>query len=63
MGFFKTKNQRMLDEVLKDVKKVRTMITCPRCRNRTTVVFLGPNDSYKCKCGYITYANELKNVW
>lgn len=61
-GSSSKKNRKIFDDALRqsDVRPVRKTVTCPQCRTRSTVTFLGPNDSYTCRnCGYRMYANEV----
>ncbi len=52
MGLFNNKKKTKLN-----IKVTRKTVTCPRCGQRYTVNFLGPNDSKTCKCGYKIYCN------
>lgn len=59
-GYGSRKNKKLVESVLKQCKTERKMVTCPRCRTRSTVTFLGSNDSYTCReCGYKIYADEV----
>lgn len=52
MGLFSSKKKTTRSSSL-----ARKTVTCPRCGQRYTVTFLGPNDSKTCKCGYKIYCN------
>jgi len=59
---FKDRNQRILEDAIRDAASSgnvkRKTVTCPRCGERYTVTFLGPNDSKTCKCGYKMYSDQ-----
>jgi len=63
MGLFKSKNQRMFEDVMRQgmasgsIKAQRKMVQCPKCGQRYTVTFLNSNDSKTCNCGYKIYCD------
>lgn len=58
--FFKSKQEKMLQEALKKAKPITKMIECPKCHTRATVTFLSKNDSYICKkCGRKIWCEKL----
>lgn len=60
-GYGSKKNKKIVENALKNsARATRKMVTCPYCRTRATVTFLGPGDSYTCRnCKYKIYANEV----
>lgn len=50
MGLFKSKNQKLLKEVIKEtgVTARKGMFTCKKCGRRQTVTYFGPNDTWTC---------------
>lgn len=63
MGLFKSRNQKIFEDVVKEgikngsLKTQKKTVTCPKCGQRYTCTFIGSNDSKTCKCGYKIYCN------
>ena len=60
-GSSSKKNRKLIDQILREcARPERKIVTCPRCRTRSSVTFLSAGDSYTCRnCKYKIYANEV----